>query len=81
MSKVSGTPKCPNHGCPLMIGVFPIPAVGTGKCPVSGADFDYQVAQDKELAGKGVEKGKDGELTAATTRFIVKGDESDNKVW
>ena len=45
-------PKCPNHGEPLEGCGFPMPSKGTGKCPVSGADFDFEVEVDEEVMVK-----------------------------
>jgi len=44
----NGKPCCPNHGEPLEGCGFPLPKKGTGKCPVSGCDFDFEVEVDEE---------------------------------
>lgn len=41
-------PVCPNHGEPLEGLPFPLQSKGTGKCPVSGVSFDYEVDLDEE---------------------------------
>ncbi len=38
----SWKPCCPNHGEPLEGCGFPLPSKGTGKCPVSGYDFNFE---------------------------------------
>ena len=47
MQTPSFGPKCPNHGVFLEGCGFPLPAKGTGKCPVSGADFDFEAEIDE----------------------------------
>lgn len=39
-------PRCPNHNEPLEDCGFPLPAKGSGTCPVSGALFDFEVETD-----------------------------------
>lgn len=59
MNKPSYKPKCPNHHVELEECGFPLPAKGTGKCPVSGADFDFEVDIDEfEMV-----RDKDGNMT------------------
>ncbi len=43
-----GMPKCPNHDCELEGVPWPLPEKGWGRCPVSGAMFEFEVEQDKE---------------------------------
>lgn len=40
-------PHCPNHGCPLDGIGFPMPQVGVGMCPVSGASFEFACETDE----------------------------------
>lgn len=47
-TKPSYKPVCPNHNEPLEACGFPLPAKGTGKCPVSGADFDFEAEVDND---------------------------------
>lgn len=63
-------PVCPNHGEPLEGLPFPMPSKGTGKCPVSGVDFDYEVELDENQ----VVKDKFGNLTKVPT-WEVRGEE------
>lgn len=39
--------RCPNHGVKLEGMPFPLPARGVGMCPVSGADFEFEVEIDE----------------------------------
>lgn len=55
----STLPKCPNHGVTLEGFPFPMTTKGTAKCPVSGADFDYQAEVDEDK----VQQDKDGNIT------------------
>lgn len=48
MTTPSFTPKCPNHGAALEGCGFPLPAKGTGRCPVSGAEFEFEAVVDEE---------------------------------
>lgn len=48
-----------------------MPSKGTGKCPVSGVDFDYEVELDEAQ----MVKDKDGNTTKAI-KWNVQGDES-----
>lgn len=48
MSKPSYTPKCPNHGSTLEGCGFPLPEKGVGKCPISGAEFEFSAEVDKK---------------------------------
>lgn len=48
MNKPSWRPCCPNHGEPLEDTGFPLPEKGTGKCPVSGVDFEFTAETDEE---------------------------------
>jgi hypothetical protein len=57
-NRPSYVPSCPNHSCPLEGCGFPLPAKGTGKCPVSGADFDFEVEVDEAK----ITKDKDGKM-------------------
>lgn len=57
-AKPSFTPKCPNHGSTLEGCGFPLPAKGTGICPVSGCPFDFEVEIDQQK----MVKDKDGNL-------------------
>jgi len=68
--KPSFRPCCPNHGEPLEGLPFPIPSKGTGKCPVSGCDFDYEVETDQEI----VSQDKFGNTTK-TLGWNVQGEE------
>lgn len=42
----SGAVKCPNHFCDLEGVPFPLPEKGTGRCPVSGAIFEFEAKLD-----------------------------------
>lgn len=55
----STLPKCPNHGVTLEGFPFPMTSKGTAKCPVSGADFDYEAEVDETK----VTVDKNGEVT------------------
>ena len=55
-------PCCPNHGEPLYGVPTPIPAKGTGFCPVSNCGFDYEISLDAETVE--YEKDVNGNLTA-----------------
>lgn len=57
-AKPSYTPRCPNHGAPLEGLEFPIPAKGTGICPISKCEFDYEAEVDEQK----MVKDKDGNL-------------------
>ncbi len=70
MSKPSYIPKCPNHSCALEGVGFPMPAKGTGQCPVSGASFDFEAEVEKTK----MVKDKDGNLTPSVG-WKVSGDE------
>lgn len=59
MSTPSFSPKCPNHGVALEGCGFPLPAKGTGKCPVSGVDFDFEAEIDESK----ITLDKDGKAT------------------
>lgn len=48
----SHVPKCPNHGSPLEGVGFPIPRKGKGKCPVSGAEFEFEAESDSSVLVK-----------------------------
>lgn len=48
--------KCPNHGCPLDGIGFPMPRKGIGMCPVSGAEFAFEVETDELKMKDGVDK-------------------------
>ncbi len=51
MNKPSWKPTCPNHGATLEGMPFPLPAKGTGMCPVSGAYFEFEAeVQDSETS-------------------------------
>lgn len=41
-------PKCPNHGSFLEGIGFPMPSKGVGMCPVSGAEFAFEVEVDED---------------------------------
>jgi hypothetical protein len=43
----TGKPRCPNHNEPLEGCGFPLPAKGVGKCPISGADFEFEAEVDE----------------------------------
>lgn len=36
-------PKCPNHDVELTQTGFPLPSKGQGVCPVSGAQFSFEI--------------------------------------
>lgn len=55
---IRGKPCCPNHGEPLEGLPDPLTPKGTGKCPVSGCDFDYVI----DLDDKKVERDKFGNI-------------------
>ena len=40
-------PQCPNHRCALEGLPFPLPTKGIGKCPISGADFEFEADVDE----------------------------------
>lgn len=40
-------PKCPNHGCPLMIS-FPMPVKGNAPCSISGVNFAFEISPDEK---------------------------------
>ncbi len=61
MSVPSFAPKCPNHGAPLEGLPFPLPEKGTGKCPVSGVDFEFNVSIDESRTIQ----DKNGNITKA----------------
>lgn len=46
MTKPSYKPACPNHDETLTDTGFPLPAKGTGICPVSGATFEFEADVD-----------------------------------
>lgn len=52
MNRPSFLPKCPNHGCELEGCGFPLPAKGTGICPVSKCPFDFEVDVDETATAK-----------------------------
>ncbi len=52
MNKPSFLPLCPNHGCALEDCGFPLPAKGTGICPVSKCSFDFEVDVDETATVK-----------------------------
>ncbi len=56
MSKPSGKPRCPNHGCELEGLPFPLTEKGTGRCPVSLCTFEYQIKLDKSETEMTVDK-------------------------
>jgi hypothetical protein len=41
--KPSSKPQCPNHAVALEGCGFPLPKKGVGMCPVSGAEFEFEV--------------------------------------
>lgn len=55
-------PQCPNHREPLEGCGFPLPAKGTGKCPVSGVDFDFEAEVNEDR----IAKGKNGQMENST---------------
>ncbi len=57
----SGKPTCPNHGCPLVDLGFPLKQKGTATCPVSGAQFAYEIDLDESTMENVVDK--DGNIT------------------
>jgi hypothetical protein len=71
--KPSFTPKCPNHNVALEGCGFPLPSKGVGKCPISGADFEFEaeVQADKMVVDK------DGNMSKSTG-WKVEGDEVSN---
>lgn len=48
MNTPSWLPSCPNHGERLEGIPFPMPAQGTGICPVSGCPFEYSAETDEQ---------------------------------
>ncbi len=70
MPTPSYKPMCPNHDVALEGCGFPLPKKGMGRCPISGAGFDFEAEVDESK----MVKGKDGTLTKATG-FKVTGDE------
>ncbi len=65
-------PLCPNHGEPLEGLAHPVPAKGTGICPVSRSSFDYSINLDEKDRKK--VKDRDGNITTIDT-YTVTGDE------
>ena len=65
-------PKCPNHGSPLDGLPRPVPATGIGRCPVSGAEFEYTVDLDESKMT--VERTIRGDLVKVPA-YIVRGEE------
>lgn len=64
-------PSCPNHGCPLDGCGFPLPKKGTGMCPISGAEFSFEVdVEEAKTAGK-VTKDKMGNLEIVAPWKII----------
>jgi len=63
-------PSCPNHGEPLEGCGFPLPKKGTGKCPISGCDFDFEIEID-EVENKVDKFGK----TCKDVKWKVEGEE------
>lgn len=61
---------CPNHNEELEGLPFPIPSKGTGVCPVSKCEFDYEA----ELDQTEVKKDKNGNLIKSL-HWNVSGDE------
>jgi hypothetical protein len=57
----SYSPKCPNHGVALEGMGFPMKSKGVGKCPISGADFEFEATLDEDK----VVMDKDGNTTKA----------------
>ncbi len=47
MNTPSHKPKCPNHGVALEGCGFPLPKKGVGRCPISGAPFEFEVEVDE----------------------------------
>lgn len=70
LTKPSYVPKCPNHGVSLEGCGFPLPNSGTGTCPVSGAEFEFDARVDESI----VTQDKNGELTKGS-KWEVKGDD------
>lgn len=75
----SWKPKCPNHGCALEGCGFPLPKKGTGKCPVSGVDFDFEVEVDDDKMVGGMKKDKDGNMVKGSSWKVV-GEENGGSV-
>lgn len=72
--KPSWTPKCPNHHCALEGVGFPLPKKGTGRCPVSGVPFSFEVDQSEDVMAGGVKKDKNGNIIKGA-QWKVTGDE------
>lgn len=70
LTKPGYAPKCPNHACALEGLGFPMPAKGTGTCPVSGAEFEFEAEIDEEK----MVKDKAGNLTKASKWKITGND-------
>lgn len=70
MTTPSFKPTCPNHGVALEGCGFPLPAKGEGRCPVSGAAFDFEADVDEQA----VVQDKDGNL-AKKPKWKVDGDD------
>lgn len=64
-------PTCPNHGCPLEGCGFPLPKIGIGKCPVSGADFSFEVDVEEAKTDGKVTKDKNGNLVKEAKWKII----------
>lgn len=46
MSKPKTGPECPNHHVLLVDLPFPVPLKGTGVCPISKCEFDFEIEGD-----------------------------------
>jgi hypothetical protein len=71
MNKPTRGPKCPNHGEYLEGVPFPLPEKGTGMCPVSGAEFEFELHLDDEK----IVKDKFGNLSKSVD-WKVDGEEN-----
>lgn len=66
-------PLCPNHKCPLFGMGIPMPAKGTGKCEISGAEFQYEI--DIDAQDSKVEQTTSGEMVIRADKYKITGDE------
>ncbi len=48
MPKLTHGPRCPNHHVELVGLPNPLTEKGQATCPISGAEFEYEVELDKE---------------------------------